>query len=36
MKKLVMESIVRGWIQLSDSEWASPAFIVPKHVKGEW
>ena len=36
MKKLLAEFIERGWIEPSDSEWASPAFIVPKKVKGEW
>ena len=36
MKKLLAEFIERGWIQPSDSEWASPAFILPKKEKGEW
>ena len=36
MKKLLAEFIERGWIEFSDSEWASPAFIVPKKEKGEW
>ena len=36
MKKLFAEFIERGWIEPSDSEWASPAFIVPKKEKGEW
>ena len=36
MKKLLAEFIERGWIRPSDSEWASPAFIVPKKEKGEW
>ena len=36
MKKLLAEFIERGWIEPSDSEWASPAFIVPKIEKGEW
>ena len=36
MKKLWGEFIERGWIEPSDSEWASPAFIVPKKEKGEW
>ena len=35
MKKLLMEFIELGWIEPSDSEWASPAFIVPKKQKGE-
>ena len=30
MKKLLAEFIERCWIKPSDSEWASPAFIVPK------
>ena len=36
MKKLLAEFIERGWIEPSDSEWVSPAFIVPKKEKGEW
>ena len=36
MRKLLAELIERGWIEPSDSEWASPAFIVPKKEKGEW
>ena len=36
MKKLLAKFIERGWIEPSDSEWASPAFIVPKKEKGEW
>ena len=36
MKKLLAEFIERGWIEPSDSEWASPAFIVPKKEKSEW
>ena len=36
MKKLLAEFIERGWIKPSDSEWASPAFILPKKEKGEW
>ena len=35
MRKLLAEFIERGWIEPSDSEWASPAFIVPKKEKGE-
>ena len=35
-KKLLAEFIERGWIEPSDSECASPAFIVPKKEKGEW
>ena len=36
MKKLLAEFIERGWIEPSDSEWAGPAFIVPKKEKGKW
>ena len=36
MKKLLAEVIERGCIELSDSEWVSPAFIMPKKEKGEW
>ena len=36
MKNLLAEFIERGWIEPSDSEWASPAFIVPKKEEGEW
>ena len=36
MKKLLAEFIGRGRIEHSDSEWASPAFIVPRKEKGEW
>ena len=35
MKKWLAEVIERGWIEPSDSEWASPACIVPKKEKGE-
>ena len=36
MKKLLAEFIERGGIEPSDSEWASPAFIVLQKEKGEW
>ena len=36
MKKLLAEFTERGWIEPSDSEWASPAFIVPRKEKGGW
>ena len=36
MRRLLAEFIERGSIEPSDSEWASPAFIVPKKEKGEW
>ena len=35
MKKLLMKFIERGWIELSDSEWASAAFIIPKKEKDD-
>ena len=34
MKRLLKEFIERAWIDASDSEWASPAFIMPKKEKG--
>ena len=36
MKKLLKEFIEDGWIEPSDSESASPAFIVPKKGRGKW
>ena len=36
MKKLLAEFIERGWIEPSNSDWASPASSVPKNEKGEW
>ena len=36
MTKLLAEFIEPGWIEPSDSEWASRAFIVPKEEKSEW
>ena len=36
MKKLLMEFIEPGGIEPFNSEWPSPAFIVPKEEKGEW
>ena len=36
MKKLLAEFIERGWIEPSDSEWDSPAFIMFKKEKGKW
>ena len=36
MKELLMEFIERGWIEPSNSDLASPAFIVPKKENGEW
>ena len=31
-----MKCIERGWIEPSDSEWASPTFVVRKREKAEW
>ena len=36
MKKLVRKFIEHGWIEPSDSERTSRAFILPKKEKGEW
>ena len=36
MKKLLKKFTERGWIEPSDSRWASPAFIAHKKEKGEW
>ena len=36
MKNLLKKVIEHGWMESSDSEWASPAFIVPKKQKGKW
>ena len=36
MKKLLAEFIERGWMEPSNSEWASQAFIMLKKEKGEW
>ena len=36
MIKILKEVIVRRWIELCSSEWASPCFVVPKKVVGEW
>ena len=36
MEKLLAEFIERGWIEPSNSEWASPAFMVCKKEKGKW
>ena len=34
--KILKEFIERGWIEPCSSEWASPRFVVPKKVAGEW
>ena len=36
MIKMLREFIEREWIQPCSSEWASPWFVVPKKVAGEW
>ena len=36
MEKILGEFIDRGWLEPYHSEWASPCFVVPKKVAGEW
>ena len=36
MEKILRELIERGWLEPCHSEWASPGFVVPKKVAGEW
>ena len=36
MEKILREFIGRGWLEPCHSEWASPCFVVPKKVAGEW
>ena len=36
MKAMLKEFMQRGWLETCTSEWASPAFVVPKKVAGEW
>ena len=36
MLKILQEFIDRGWPEPCHSQWASPWFIVPKKVAGEW
>ena len=36
MEKILREFIDRGWLQPCHSGWASPCFVVPKKVDGEW
>ena len=36
MEKILREFIERGWLQPCHSEWASPCFVVPKKVAGQW
>ena len=36
MKAKLKEFMERGWLEPCTSEWASPAFVVPKKVASEW
>ena len=36
MEKIFRDFIERGWLEPCHSEWASPCFVVPKKVAGEW
>ena len=36
MEKIPRDFIERGWLEPCHSEWASPCFVVPKKVAGEW
>ena len=36
MEKILRDFIERGWLESCHSEWASPCFVVPKKVAGEW
>ena len=36
LQKILREFIERGWLEPCHSEWASPCFVVPKKVAGEW
>ena len=36
LKKILKEFQEIGWIEPSYSEWGSPAFVVPKKIKGDW
>ena len=36
MEKVLREFIGRGWLEQCHSKWASPCFVVPKKVAGEW
>ena len=36
MEKILRDFIKRGWLEPCHSEWASPCFVVPKKVAGEW
>ena len=36
MTKILREFIERGWLEPCRSEWASPCFMVPKKMAGDW
>ena len=36
MEKILRELIDRGWLEPCHTEWASPCFVVPEKVAGEW
>ena len=36
MERILRDFIQRGWLEPCYSEWASPCFVVPKKVAGEW
>ena len=36
MENILREFIKRGWLEPCHTEWASPSFVVPKKVAGEW
>ena len=36
MKAKLKVFMERGWLEPCTSKWASPAFVVPKKVAGEW
>ena len=36
MEKILRDFIETGWLEPCQSEWASPCFVVPKKVAGEW
>ena len=36
MEKILREFIDRGWLPPQNFDWASPCFVVPKKVAGEW
>ena len=36
MLMILQEFIDRGWLEPCHSKWASPCFVIPKMVAGEW